>query len=210
MGRTNIAIDDAVADELSFEAGRENKTQYALANEALMAVLEVTKAGGDPKQIYPSWKFVSMMKDVSCLVLPQDLVEKLISSAYTTDRKWLLRAWYDEGSRLGEFLKMSALNPDQLGDVIREFQVLLPAQKIEFKEITEKQESPVDLESPRVRAYEIKATGAGNSQEATECAEQLILGLLSSYSLTITETRKSRGIIDIKAMEKSSRPSPSA
>jgi hypothetical protein len=197
LGRTNIAVDDAVADELSLEAGKENKTQYALANEALLAVLEVAKNGGNPKQIYPSWKFVSMMKDVGCLVLPEDLVEKLIARMYNSDKDWLLKAWYEEGSRLGNFLKMSAINPEDLGKVIEEFQVLLPAQKIEFKKTAGERDSS----GYEGASYEIRAMGAGSSIESTSCADQFICGLLSAYSLNITESKVSRGIISIKAVE---------
>lgn len=198
MGRTNIAVDYGVADELSLEAGRENKTQYALANEALKAVLEVAKGGGSPKQIYPSWKFVSMMKDVGCIVLPEDLVEKLVSKIYAIDKDWLLNAWYDEGSRLGDFLKMSALRPEDLGDVIKEFQVLLPAQKIEFKKVAGEGK---DSSGYGKSTYEIRAMGVASSVESTTCAEQFIRGIISSYSLKIIESRISRGIIRVKAVE---------
>ncbi len=189
-------MDDAVSDELSLEAGKENKTQYAFANEALLAVLQVTKGGGIPKQIHPAWKFVSMMKDVGCLVLPEALVEKLIERMYNIDSDWLIKAWYDEGRRLGDFLKMSADNPEDLGQVIGEFQVLLPAQKIEFKKM------PSDSETSKYgeAIYEIRAMGAGNSIETTSCAEQFIRGLLSAYSLKVTEGKVSRGIIGIRAV----------
>ena len=188
-------MEDSVADELSLEAGKENKTQYALANEALLAVLEVAKHGGSPRQIYPSWKFVSMMKDVGCLVLPEDLVEKLIGRMHDIDKDWLLKAWYDEGSRLGNFLKMSATNPEDLGKVIEEFQLLLPAQKIEFKKLREEEDSS----GYGGTKYEIRAMGAGGTFESSSCAEQFIRGLLSAYSLKITDSSVSRGIIDIKA-----------
>jgi len=205
LGRTNIAIDDSVADELSQEASRENKTQFALANEALMAVMEVTRGGGDPKQVYPSWKFVSMMKDVGCLVLPEDLVEKLVTRMFGVDKDWLLKVWYDEGSRLGNFLRMSATNPEELGGVIEQFQVLLPAQKIELKRLASSTEE--DKSGFGHASFEIRAIGTGNSLEATNCADQFIRGLLSSYSLVVTDSRIARGIIDIKAvssLEKSS------
>ena len=204
MGRTNISVDDAVADELSLEAGKENKTQYALANEALLAVLEVTKNGGNLKQVYPSWKFVAMMKDVGCLVLPEDLVEKLIARTFEIDRDWLFKVWYDEGSRLGNFLRMSAVNPKDLGQVIEEFQVLLPAQKIEFREITGEDSDSLGHHGAK---YEIRALGAGASVNSTKCAEQLIRGILSAYSLEIIESNMTRGIISIKAAETSRRSS---
>jgi hypothetical protein len=194
LGRTNIAVEDSVADQLSLEAGRENKTQYALANEALLAVLDVTKGGGTPKQIFPSWKFVSMMKDVGCLVLPEDLIEKLIAKMYAIDKEWLLKSWNDEGARLGNFLKMSAIDPDDLGKVIEEFQVLLPAQKIEFRKLSSERNTAE-------KAYEIRAMGAGSSLESTTCADQFIRGILAAYSLKITESNVSRGIISIRAVD---------
>jgi len=195
-----------VADELSQEASKENKTQFALANEALTAVLEVANAGGDPKQVYPSWKFVSMMKDVGCLVLPEDLVEKLVAKMFGVDKDWLLKVWYDEGSRLGNFLRMSATNPEELGGVIDQFQVLLPAQKIELKKLA----SSIDGDKSGFghASFEIRAIGTGNSMEATSCADQFIRGLLASYSLIVTDSRIARGIIDIKAVS-SSEKSPS-
>jgi hypothetical protein len=198
LGRTNIAVDDGVAEQLSFEAGKENKTQYALANESLLAVLEVAKGGGNPRQIYPSWKFVSMMKDVGCLVLPEALVEKLIGRMYTIDKDWLLKAWYEEGVRLGSFLKMSAVNPEDLSRVIGEFQVLLPAQKIEFKKISGNE----GYRKFDGSTFEIRAMGVGNSVESTSCADQFIKGIFYAYSLEIIEEKVSRGIINIKAKER--------
>lgn len=194
-------MDDSVSDELSLEAGKENKTQYAFANEALQAVLEVTKGGGVPKQIYPSWKFVSMMKDVGCLVLPEALVEKLIERMYIKDKEWLTKAWYDEGRRLGDFLKMSAVNPEDLGRVIEEFQVLLPAQKIEFRRTSS---DSGKSEYAGATYYEVRALGAGTSLETTSCADQFIRGVLAAYSLKVIEGKVSRGIIGIKAVATSS------
>ena len=41
MPRTNIAVDEETADHLADEASRENKSLYALTNEALAAVIKI-------------------------------------------------------------------------------------------------------------------------------------------------------------------------
>ncbi len=189
MARTNIAVDQSVADELSVEALKENKTLYALANESLVSVLEVAKAGGNPRQIQPAWKFVQMMKEVDCVALPGDLIEKLIARLHAMDKDWLFKTWREEGSRLGEYLRMSAVHPEDLGEVIDEFQLLLPAHRIEFRKI----ELGSDTQ------FVITAIGAGHSLESTKCAEQFIWGVLAAYSLRVIESSATKGIIEVKA-----------
>lgn len=189
MARTNIAVDQKVADDLSEESRKENKTLYALANESLLATLEVTKAGGIPNQIEPAWKFVRMMKDVDCIALPGDLLEKLIARLHGLDQDWLFKMWQEEGRRLGEYLRMSAVNPEDLGEVIDEFQLLLPAHRIEFRKSS----------TSAGTQYTIRAVGAGHSLEATKCGEQFIHGVFSAYSLQVTDSSISKGIIEVKA-----------
>jgi hypothetical protein len=189
VARTNIAIDQSVADELAVQAAKENKTLYAFANESLLSVLDVAKAGGTPRQVQPAWKFVRMMKDVDCVALPGDLIEKLISRLHSIDKDWLFKTWQDEGARLGEYLRMSAVNPEDLGEIIDEFQLLLPAHRIEFRK---KQEGTNTQ-------FVIRAVGAGHSLESTKCAEQFIRGVLLPYSLKVVESNVAKGIIELKA-----------
>jgi hypothetical protein len=156
MARTNIAVEQAVADDLSLEAGRANKTLYALANESPLAVLEVVKAGGAPKRIPASWRFVSMMKDMDCIGLPGDLVEKIVARMYASDNEWLLRTWFEQGSRLGSYLRMFAKSPEELGGVIEQFQVLIsvmPLHKIEFRKVSEGE-------------YVMRAVGSGSRESS--------------------------------------------
>jgi hypothetical protein len=189
LARTNIAVDQKVANDLSEEARKENKTLYALANESLLATLEVTKAGGIPNQIEPAWKFVRMMKDVDCIAIPGDLLEKLIARLHGFDRDWLLDMWKEEGLRLGEYLKMSAINPEDLGEIIDEFQLLLPAHRITFDKSN----------SSSGEQFIMRAVGAGQSLESTKCGEQFIHGVFAAYSLEVTDSSISKGIIEVKA-----------
>ena len=137
------------------------------------------------------------MKDVGCLVLPGDLVEKLVLKMYGIDKDWLLTAWYEEGARLGAFLKMSALKPES-GECNRGVSSSSTGSKNRILRVVS---LPEDQSGFVGASYQIRALGAGNSLESTSCADQFIRGILSSYSLKILDSRIVRGIIDIKAVE---------
>ena len=48
LGRSNIAVSDEVAAELSREAEKEDKTVFALTNECLSAAIQICAEGGSP------------------------------------------------------------------------------------------------------------------------------------------------------------------
>src|SRR5712691_5173086 len=104
MPRSNIAVDEEVADSLSDEATRENKSLYALTNEALSAILKVCKYGGTPREVYPSWRFSRILKDTDAIPLPGDLMEKLTKKVYATEKDWLLKEWFSRVDELQGFL----------------------------------------------------------------------------------------------------------
>jgi hypothetical protein len=203
VARTNIAVDLSVADELSIEANKANKTVYALSNESLLAVIEILKQGGNPKQLYQAWKFVSMMKEIDCVPLPGEMVEKLIKRLHGSDKEWLLKTWFEEGERLGEYLRMSALTPEELVTAVDEFQLLLPVHKVEFRKVDDGGKLESDLAGNSQSQFVIHAIGVGQSIESTSCAEQFLRGVLSSYSLKVMEMRVSQGMIEVKIAGKS-------
>src|SRR5579863_3211095 len=88
MGRTNIAVDEETADMLADEATKENKSLYALTNEALTAVLRVCRYGGSPKEVYASWRWSRILKDTDAIPLPGDLMEKIMRKTFQTDKEW--------------------------------------------------------------------------------------------------------------------------
>src|SRR5437870_5786981 len=102
--RTNISVDEVVSKALSDEATREKKSQYGLANEILESSLKMCAEGGSPKEIYPSWKFLRLSKEIDTVPLPGSLVEKMVRKLYASDREWLLQGWFDEGKRVGAYL----------------------------------------------------------------------------------------------------------
>lgn len=195
MPRSSIAVDESLADALSDEARKENKTLYALANESLESVLKVCREDGTPREVYHSWRFSRMLKDMDSVPLPGDLVEKTIKKLYQTDNEWLMKTWFEEGQRIGSYLHMFAPTVGDLSKVVQEFLQagLLPVKRLEIREV-EKNE------------LRVRAVGVGLSEESTKCAEQLISGVVSTYSLNVTRREISEGIIELK-LKSSSRES---
>ncbi len=191
MPRTNIAVDEETAESLADEASRENKSLYALTNEALAAVLRVCKYGGTPKEVYPSWRFSRILKDADAIPLPGDLMEKLIKKMYSTEKAWLLNEWYEEGKRIGSYLRMYAEDFKQLVSNVDDLQAFLPVKRVEIQ--TKERENGSSVV--------VRVIGAGLSQESTNCAERFLLGLLSAYSLRITGSVVSEGMIEVRAEE---------
>lgn len=187
MARTNISIDEEVAASLSDEATRENKTMYALSNESLKVMLNICRSGGRPEDVYTSWMFTRILKDLDTVPTPGDLVEKLLKKLYEVDKDWLLRTWFEEGQRIGAYLRLSSPSMQDLSDEAKDVSKLglLPVKRLE-------------LENDGESEFTIRVVGAGLSEESTSCAEQLFRGIISSYSLQVVSSKMSEGIIMLR------------
>lgn len=194
MPRTNIAVDSETADSLTVEATRENKSLYALSNEALSAVLEICKDGGSPREVYPSWRMSRILKDTDAIPLPGDFVEKLMKKVFAIDREWLLKEWFDEGKRIGSYLHMYAEEFQQLARMIDELQGLLPVKRVEIERVEEQ----------GMKSVLVRIIGAGFSHESTMCTEQFLIGILSAYPYKIKDSKISEGLIEVRAEEEKS------
>lgn len=191
MARTNIAVDEKTADLLADEATKENKSLYALTNEALDAVLRVCSYGGSPKEVYASWRWSRILKDTDAIPLPGDLMEKLMRKTFLSDKDWLLKVWFDEGKRVGSYLRMYAEDFQQLISRVDELHGFLPVKRVEFER----------KEDERGVSMVVRIVGAGFSVESTSCTEQFLLGLLSAYPYKVVKSRVSEGLIEVKAEE---------
>ena len=191
MARTNLAVDEETADSLADEATKENKSLYALTNEALIAVLRICNFGGTPREVYPSWRWSRILKDTDAIPLHGDLMEKLMKKVYETDKDWLMKEWFDEGKRVGYYLHMYAQDFDQLIPRVDELQGFLPVKRVEI-------ERKGDEGGKRIL---IRVIGAGFSRESTSCTEQFLLGILSAYPFKVSSSRVSEGMIEVNAEE---------
>ncbi len=191
MARTNVAVDEETADQLADEATRENKSLYALTNEALPAVLRICSYGGSPKEIYPSWRWARILKDTDAIPLPGGFMEKLMKKAYQMDKDWLLKEWFDEGKRVGSYLHMYAQEFQQLIPRVDELQGLLPVKRVEIERKEEDGKAHIM----------VRVIGAGFSLESTSCTEQFVVGILSAFPYKITSNRVFEGMIEVTAVE---------
>lgn len=191
MARTNISIDQEVAASLSDEATKENKTMYALSNESLKAILSICRSGGRPEDVYTSWMFTRILKDLDTVPTPGDLVEKLLVKLYEVDKPWLLRTWYEEGLRIGAYLRLSSPRFLDLSAEAKDVSKLglLPVKRLE-------------MENEGEDEFTVRVVGAGLSEESTSCADQLFKGIISAYSLHVVSSKMSEGIIEIRVSNK--------
>ena len=191
MARTNISIDEEVAASLSDEATRENKTMYALSNESLKVMLNICRSGGRPEDVYTSWMFTRILKDLDTVPTPGDLVEKLLRKLYEVDKGWLLRTWFEEGQRIGAYLRLSSPKMQDLSDEARGVSKLglLPVKRLEIEDEGESE-------------FTVRVVGAGLSEESTSCADQLFKGIVSAYSLRVVSSKMSEGIIMLRVSSK--------
>jgi hypothetical protein len=206
LPRTNISIDAGVASAISDEATKENKTLYAFANESLREVLNVCKEGGSPNEIFSAWRFTRILRDVESIPIPGDLVEKCIKRLYEVDKEWILKLWFEEGLKLGTYLRMYFPKLDDLAHEAEEFRDLLPVRRVEVQEseafVEEEERGENARAGGKLKSVVIRAVGAGLSIESTKCSEQLIRGIVSAYSLSIVSSNISEGIIELKAEQK--------
>ncbi|MGH9918885.1 MAG: hypothetical protein ACRD6W_08470 [Nitrososphaerales archaeon] len=193
MARTNISIDEEVAASLSDEATRENKTMYALSNESLKVMLDICRSGGRPEEVYTSWMFTRILKDLDTVPTPGDLVEKLLRKLYEVDKVWLLRTWFEEGQRIGAYLRLSSPMMQDLSDEAKGVSKLglLPVKRLEIVDEGESE-------------FTVRVVGAGLSEESTSCADQLFKGIVSAYSLRVVSSKMSEGIIMFRVSNKGS------
>ena len=107
MGRSNIAVSDEIAFELSKIAEREHKTSYALANESLGTVLKICDKGGNVDEIYGAWIMNRIGKDIRAFqFIGQNLMERLVKDFGRTEPEKFSRLWYDSGHNFAVYLHM--------------------------------------------------------------------------------------------------------
>jgi hypothetical protein len=192
MARTNISIDEEIAASLSDEATRENKTMYAFSNESLRVILNICRSGGRPEDVYTSWMFTRILKDLDTVPTPGDLVEKLLRKLYEADKQWLLQTWFDEGQRIGAYLRLSSPRMQDLSVEAKEVSKLglLPVKRLELEHDGGEDE------------FIVRVVGAGLSEASTTCADQFFKGIISAYSLYVVSSKVLEGIIELRVSNK--------
>lgn len=176
-------MDQAIFNEFSDEAQRQNKTLFAFANESLSIMAKVSSEGGDPVELHNIWRSTALLKQIDVITLPSDFVDELIAKLYSSDKAATLKMFADLGSRLVTVLKIAAGDINELSKLARDFGGLLPIKQLSLKG----QAGKGDLE--------LDVVGAGRRIESTECAKEFLLSVVRGYGFSVTKQEVNVGTI---------------
>jgi len=184
MGRSNIAVSDEIAHELSRIAQREHKTSYALANESLEEVLKIFDKGGNADEIYGAWIMNRIGKDVRAFqFIGQNLMERLVKDFGRTNPEQFSQLWYDSGHNFAVYLQMCF---PTIRDVVGLMDQLKKSYSIGKVELSETSESDGEAH------YSLKII-APFSSELVKYLGDFARGFLSAYGLEEVESIYSEG-----------------
>ena len=190
MARTNISVDQAIFEEFSSQAERQNKTLFAYANESLSAVAKISAEGGNPADLYRLWRSVTLLKQIDVITLPSEFIDELIAKIYSMNKPELLKMFRNLGSELVGILKIAAGNLDELGQLAKDFTALLPVKQFKISKID-------------ASTVEIGIVGAGRRIESTECTLEFLKSILNGYGYTVTKSELNVGTIRLWASKRS-------
>jgi hypothetical protein len=190
LARTNISVDQAVFDEFSFQAQRQNKTLFAFTNESLSTVAKITAEGGNPVDLYKMWRAVTLLKQMDVITFPSDFVDDWTAKEYARDKAATLKMFRDLGSKVVGVLKIAAPNLDELSEMVGNFAGLLPV-----KRFTLAAKDHRDV-------VEIDVVGAGRRIESTECALEFLTSVLNGYGYSVNKKEVNVGTIRVWASER--------
>jgi hypothetical protein len=188
LTRTNIAIDDKTAKQLSDAAMRTNKTLYSFSNECLDTALKIFRDGGSLDEIYPFWFQTKMSKEVDGMpLLNRGLLDSMVRTFYSKDSEAILKIFFDCGVLFGSYIRMKFKDLDEVWSLINLFRSSLPARLFEMDR----------KEDQSGKSYDMKYV-SGISIEMTVCMGKYFDGLFSCYSSNRQSRISSGGVVEME------------
>jgi len=189
LARSNIAVEDRVAERLADAATQANMTLYGFSNVCLEALLKIFHDGGDAEEIYPFWLQTKMSKEIDGMpLLNRGIMDSMVRVFYPKDSEALLKIFFDAGVLFGSYLRMRYKSLDEVWTLIRLFKLSLPARVFEMDRLEE--------ESGNERRYVMRYV-SGISDETTNCMAKYFDGLFSCYTTDRRSASSSGGVIEI-------------
>ncbi|MEM0120687.1 MAG: hypothetical protein QW688_04505 [Thermoprotei archaeon] len=185
MVRTNVAAEYDLVQELSQEAKRQNKTMYAILNEAIRFYLDIVKVERSPVEALKILRAFDIMNALEAVPIPKILLDESLQLASKTSKEELCRLWHAQGRVVGELIKTIAPTVEGLRDLIKAYRGLLPLNLFE-------------LESGE-HTVSIVMTGTGYSALSSECTAEALKGLLETYGLTVDGAEAANGFVKVSA-----------
>jgi hypothetical protein len=191
MARTIISVDQQVFERFSSQAKRQGKTIYALANEALSTVANISSEGGKPAELYPLWKTFGLLRQMDAVILPSDFVDELVAKLCAENKPALLNMFATLGASVAGSLRMSAPGLDDLTELGKEMTHILPIKHL-------------DIMENGGDAVEMDLIGVGRREVSTECTAEFAKAIFRGYGYTVTRQELSVGTLRIWASKKGS------
>jgi hypothetical protein len=189
-------VDAKLAKDVSDEATREGKTLYAFVNEVLSDILEVSREGGNPREIYSAWKLSKMSREFGNVpLLSKDLFEKLVEQVYALDEKKLNEIFFESGKNFGTFLAMSYPDADQIASLMNRLRSVLPSRLLQMDIVN------TELGKECVFKYV-----SSQSEQLTVCMKEYIVGMFSAFDLELKSCRIAPGVIELRMLSSIKKP----
>lgn len=188
MGRINLAADDSLALDLSHEARRQNKSLYAVTNEAIQLYTELLRSRRNPDSVLNTVKLFDIYASANAIPVPETLLDEVLQMAYKCSKEELLREWNNQGRVIGELVKGFAPTIEDVKKFLEDTRDLIPPNLLQI--------SPVE------DGVEIVMTGTGYSEEASSCTVEGLKGFLEAYGFSVEYSEVSRGFVKINAAKR--------
>lgn len=186
MGRSTLAAEEAIVDQLEAEAKKRGYTIYSLTNIALQALLELLKEGYSPDLLISLIKFYKLSQTLRTIPVTDWFIEKLVEEVHRSSKDKLKEICERTGEQLATFLQGYAPTIEDLINLWKEIKNALPINDISVRNKDDE--------------FLITITGSGFGLEATECSAWIASKIFESYGLKIESVvAKQGGIVLIKA-----------
>ena len=192
LGRSNIAVDDVIASQLSMIARREDKTSFALANECLGEALKICEQGGHPDEIYSAWIMHHIGQEVMAFEwIGKNSMEQLVRDFAHLDLAKFSKLWYSTGFNFGVYLQLCF---PTIEDVVALLTLLRQQFSIGRHRFAYERSDSAEGGSD---SFSLSIVSSYSAEVLTFLAEYW-RGLLSSYGLTIVESQIAEGVVKLR------------
>jgi hypothetical protein len=188
MPRINLAADGDLSQRLAEEAKKQNKTLYAVTNEAIEIYLKLLRENKSAEQAITKIWIFNILENISFVPVPETLLDKLLQSGFKCAKEDVTKFWYEQGLVVGEIAKEYAPDLASLDKLAKQLADYLP---LDFFEINVDQNG---------EAVEVVMSGTGYSLEAANCTAEGIKGFLKAYGFQVQDSVISNGFVKLKAL----------
>ncbi len=191
MGRSNIAVSDEIASELSTQATEQDKTVFAVANECLGAGLQICAEGGTPDEIYGAWKMNRIGKDIGALQwVGRNLMERFVRECASLDPEKFSKIWKDAGYNFGIYMQICFPTIEDVAGLIHQLKKTFNTGRVDFVE------GPRDSKDGSSE-YSLNVVSVFSAELLTYLSHYW-RGILFAYGLEFVESNIAPGVVRLR------------